>query len=70
MDSGVSAHGQLHGSDLDRSQQLATGAVNGPPGELKDPAELRKCARMLAKHGVNLVRIHGGGIRWFYARRL
>lgn len=35
-------------------------AVNGPPGELKEPAELRACARMLAKHGVNLVRIHGG----------
>ena len=34
-------------------------AVNGPPHELKG-AELRQCARMLAKHGVNLVRIHGG----------
>jgi hypothetical protein len=34
-------------------------AVNGPPHELKG-AELQKCARLLAKHGVNLVRIHGG----------
>src|SRR5579884_1155841 len=33
-------------------------AVNGPPGDLKDPQSLRRCARMLAKHGVNLVRIH------------
>ena len=33
--------------------------VNGPPRELKG-AELRQCARMLAKHGVNLARIHGG----------
>ena len=35
-------------------------AVNGPPANLNDPQALRKCARMLAKHGVNLVRIHGG----------
>jgi hypothetical protein len=34
-------------------------AVNGPPHDLKG-AELRECARMLAKHGVNLVRVHGG----------
>jgi len=34
-------------------------AVNGPPRELGG-AELRGCARMLAKHGVNMVRIHGG----------
>ncbi|HWW03453.1 MAG TPA: hypothetical protein VNZ64_27370 [Candidatus Acidoferrum sp.] len=33
--------------------------VNGPPHELKG-AELQRCARMLAKHGVNLVRVHGG----------
>ena len=32
-------------------------AVNGPP-DLKEPPELKDCARMLAKHGVNLVRIH------------
>jgi hypothetical protein len=34
-------------------------AVNGPPHELTGP-DLRQCARMLAKHGVNLVRVHGG----------
>ena len=33
--------------------------VNGPPHGLSG-TELRQCARMLAKHGVNLVRIHGG----------
>ncbi|MHB8898190.1 MAG: hypothetical protein ACYC6Y_05545, partial [Thermoguttaceae bacterium] len=33
-------------------------AVNGPPEELKGEA-LRRCARMLAKRGVNLVRAHG-----------
>jgi hypothetical protein len=33
-------------------------AVNGPSS--KDRASLRSEARMLAKHGVNLVRIHGG----------
>lgn len=33
--------------------------VNGPPQELKG-ADLRRCARVLAKYGVNLVRIHGG----------
>jgi hypothetical protein len=35
-------------------------AVNGPPESIKDPAELRRCARMLAKYGVNEVRLHGG----------
>jgi len=34
--------------------------VNGPPADLTDVDELRRVARMLAKHGVNLVRIHGG----------
>jgi hypothetical protein len=34
-------------------------AVNGPPSDLTGP-DLKQCARMLAKHGVNLVRIHGG----------
>lgn len=33
--------------------------VNGPPHDLKGES-LRRCARTLAKHGVNLVRIHGG----------
>jgi hypothetical protein len=35
-------------------------AVNSPPEEAKDRAALRQTARMLAKHGVNLVRVHGG----------
>jgi hypothetical protein len=34
-------------------------AVNGPPQDLKGD-DLRKCARLLAKHGVNMVRVHGG----------
>lgn len=33
--------------------------VNGPPQDLKSD-DLKRCARMLAKHGVNMVRIHGG----------
>lgn len=33
-------------------------AVNGPPANMKAD-ELGRCARMLAKHGVNLVRVHG-----------
>jgi hypothetical protein len=33
-------------------------AVNGPPHELKGDA-LKRCARMLARYGVNLVRVHG-----------
>ena len=35
-------------------------AVNGPPNELKDRESLRRLARLLAKYGVNLVRVHGG----------
>jgi hypothetical protein len=34
-------------------------AVNGSGGESGDRTQLRKTARMLAKHGVNLVRRHG-----------
>jgi len=34
-------------------------AVNGPGHEMKGD-DLRRCARILAKRGVNLVRIHGG----------
>lgn len=34
-------------------------AVNGPPHDLQGD-ELRKCARLLAQYGVNLVRVHGG----------
>ena len=33
-------------------------AVNGPPAELTGEA-LRRCARLLASYGVNLVRVHG-----------
>lgn len=33
-------------------------AVNGPPHDLKGDALVR-CARLLAKYGVNLVRVHG-----------
>jgi hypothetical protein len=33
-------------------------AVNGPPHELKGEA-LKRCARLLARYGVNLVRVHG-----------
>jgi hypothetical protein len=35
-------------------------AVNGPPADLKDRKALRDCGRLLAKYGVNMVRIHGG----------
>ncbi len=35
-------------------------AVNGPPESAKDRTALRETARMLAKHGVNMVRVHGG----------
>ncbi|MBV8781219.1 MAG: hypothetical protein JO353_07460, partial [Phycisphaerae bacterium] len=33
--------------------------VNGPPADMSDPAALQRLARLLAKHGVNLIRIHG-----------
>ncbi|MEO8427430.1 MAG: hypothetical protein ABI651_09990 [Verrucomicrobiota bacterium] len=33
-------------------------AVNGPPNELQGDA-LRRCAALLARYGVNLVRVHG-----------
>ncbi|HZK80597.1 MAG TPA: hypothetical protein VFC46_06005, partial [Humisphaera sp.] len=32
--------------------------VDGPPSTLKDPADLRHCARLMAKYGINLARIH------------
>jgi hypothetical protein len=35
-------------------------AVNGPPDEMKDPELLQQLARMLAKRGVNQIRIHAG----------
>jgi hypothetical protein len=40
-------------------QPIRFWAVNGPPNDLQGP-ELKKCARLLAKYGVNLVRVHGG----------
>ena len=58
------AHGFIGVKDgqfarLDDGQSVRFWAVNGPPHELKG-AELRQCARKLAKYGVNLVRVHGG----------
>ncbi len=56
-------HGHIiaRGEKLVRSgddEEIRFWAVNGPPGNL-DEQGLADCARMLAKHGVNLVRIHG-----------
>jgi hypothetical protein len=42
-----------------RNESIRFWAVNGPPNSVKDPEELRRVARFLAKRGVNLVRIHG-----------
>lgn len=39
-------------------QSVRFWAVNGPPDDLKGD-DLRKCARLLAQYGVNLVRVHG-----------
>jgi hypothetical protein len=46
----------IHSSN---QQAVRFWAVNGPPSSVKDPVELRRVARALAKRGVNLVRIHG-----------
>src|ERR1019366_4836571 len=46
----------VHTSD---QQQVRFWAVNGPPNDLQG-AELKQCARLLAKYGVNMVRVHGG----------
>ena len=49
------------GEKLTRSgdgREIRFWAVNGPPGDL-DKQGLADCARMLAKRGVNLVRMHG-----------
>ena len=56
-------HGRIvaQGEKLTRSgdgQEIRFWAVNGPPEEL-DKDGLARCARMLAKHGVNMVRMHG-----------
>ncbi|MFI5381637.1 MAG: hypothetical protein ACHRHE_20255 [Tepidisphaerales bacterium] len=53
---GVKGSQFIHGRT---GQPLRFWAVNGPPHSLKGD-DLRECARMLAKRGVNLVRIHGG----------
>jgi hypothetical protein len=46
----------VHGAS---QEPLRFWAVNGPPHDLKG-TELKRCARLLAKYGVNLVRVHGG----------
>jgi len=48
-------HEFVHSGTLD---PVRFWAVNGPPSGLNE-AETRRCARRLAKYGVNLVRIHG-----------
>ena len=53
---GVKAGHFIHSGN---GQPVRFWAVNGPPQEL-DGEDLRRCARMLAKLGVNMVRIHGG----------
>ena len=53
---GVKDGGFVHTGN---GQPVRFWAVNGPPHDLKG-AELRRCARLLAKYGVNLVRVHGG----------
>jgi hypothetical protein len=43
---------------LGNGQPVRFWAVNGPPESVRGE-DLKRCARMLAKRGVNLVRIHG-----------
>jgi len=57
-DGGVIAARGSHFVHSATGQPVRFWAVNGPPQNLSGD-ELRDCARMLAKHGVNLVRIHG-----------
>jgi len=47
----------VHGNT---AKPLRFWGVNISPDEFQDPKSLQLCARLLAKHGVNLVRIHGG----------
>ncbi len=49
-----------HFAHGDTGRPLRFWAVNGPPQSLKDRQALRDLARLLAKYGVNLVRLHGG----------
>ena len=56
-------HGRIIANDgkfvhSSSGQPVRFWAVNGPPHELQGDA-LKQCARLLAKYGVNLVRIHG-----------
>lgn len=56
-------HGQIMAKDGQfvhsaNGQPVRFWAVNGPPHDLKGNA-LKHCARLLAKYGVNLVRVHG-----------
>ena len=44
----------------DTGEAVRFWAVNGPPGELRDRESLSRCAKLLARYGVNLVRVHGG----------
>ena len=53
----IARHGQFVHSAT--GQPVRFWAVNGPPSSVKEPTELRRVARSLAKRGVNLVRIHG-----------
>ena len=50
-------HGQFVYSA--NAQAVRFWAVNGPPHELAGE-DLARCARTLAKYGVNMVRVHGG----------
>ncbi|MHB1035386.1 MAG: hypothetical protein ACYC35_11585 [Pirellulales bacterium] len=45
---------------LKTGQPVRFWAVNGPAQSLQDRQSLRRNARLLAKYGVNLVRVHGG----------
>ena len=63
----VRRRGRIHRASRTRSSSTRTTgqpvrfwAVNGPPRDSDDRDALRRLARLLAKYGVNLVRIHGG----------
>ncbi len=57
-DGGFIAAKEGHFVHSQTGEMIRFWGVDGPPDELKSPAELRRCARMLAKYGVNLVRLH------------
>jgi hypothetical protein len=58
-ENGVIAVKDGHFVQANRGKPVRFWAVNGPPHDLTGE-ELRRCARLLAKRGVNLVRVHGG----------